>query len=143
MASRNVLTSSRFPNMEVIATTICISISMALGSTRELHAPSPLSAAHALLVYTYIHTHTCRYVHVLTYMCAYNIHAYAYIHTCTNNCVCTYICTNTHTQCRSILKLTTAMMSPQSFSIVEPINLATVVLYPREDTGLVSLTLNH
>ncbi len=34
---------SRFPNMEVIATTICIS--MALGSTRGLHAPS---AAHAL-----------------------------------------------------------------------------------------------
>ncbi len=44
MASRNLLMSSRFPNMEVIATTIYISI--ALGSTRELHAPL---AAHALL----------------------------------------------------------------------------------------------
>ncbi len=48
MASLNVLMSSRFPNMEVIATTNCIS--MALGSTRELHAPSPPSAAHALLI---------------------------------------------------------------------------------------------
>ncbi len=45
--SCNVLISSRFPNMEVIATTICISV--ALGSIHKLHAPSRPSAAHALL----------------------------------------------------------------------------------------------
>ncbi len=49
-------------------------------------------------------------------------------------------------QCRKILKLTSSMMSPENFSVVDPVNLVAVTLSPREDTGLVSflsLALTH
>ncbi|XP_064405032.1 connector enhancer of kinase suppressor of ras 2-like isoform X2 [Halichondria panicea] len=38
--------------------------------------------------------------------------------------------------CRTILKLTSSMMSPENFSVVEPVNLVAITLSPREDTGL-------
>ena len=44
-------------------------------------------------------------------------------------------------QCRRILKLTTTMMSPHNFSAVEPVHLVTLNLSPKDETGLVSLTI--
>ncbi len=86
---------------------------------------------------THTHTHTCTHTHTHTH-----IHVHTHTHTHTYMYTHTHTHTHTLTQCRSILKLTAAMTSPQTHSITEPVNLATVLLYPREDSGLVSPNLN-
>ena len=44
-------------------------------------------------------------------------------------------------QCQHILKLTSVMMLPENFATAEPVKLMTVILQPREDTGLVGLSI--
>ncbi len=87
-------------------------------------------SGYIVVIYTSI---SCLYIHVYSVLalpsCQYHL--------------AVAITTTTHTslihnlQCRRVLKLTSGMMSPENFSVVDPVNLVAVTLSPREDTGLV------
>ena len=104
----------------------------------------------SLCVCVYVHVCVCVCYDVCVCVC---VMTYVCVCVCYDVCVCVcyaciyFMCVYMkdcifHTQCRGILKLTSVMMLPQSSSIVDPIELITVVLLPREETGLVSLNLN-